>query len=120
MQLLPKSPIELFAACQKFFGIEGWYKYVPKSGNCQLDFEKNGLGNIWLILAGITDILMRVGIVVMIVMFIIGAFKMVMSQGSPEGVKSARNTMTNALIGFVLLLLGAWIISFLVYNVLKP
>lgn len=109
----------LAATCRnKFFGIDGWYKYLP--GTCQnLDFERYGIGSVWLVLAGITDILLRVAAIVSVVFFIFGAFKMVTSQGSPEGLKSARNTMTNALIGLVVSVLAAWIIGFIIGTVFR-
>jgi hypothetical protein len=112
--------MELLAAtCRnKFFGIEGWYKYLP--GSCKdLDFDKYGLGSLWLVIAGITDALLRIAAVVSIVFFIFGAFKMVTSQGSPEGVKSARGTMTNALIGLVVCVVSAWFIGFIIGTVFK-
>lgn len=109
----------LAASCpNKFFGIEGWYKYLP--GTCKnLDFEKYGIGSVWLVLAGITDALLRVAALVSVAFFIFGAFKMVTSQGSPEGVKSARNTMTNSLIGLVVAIVSAWFISFILGGVFK-
>jgi hypothetical protein len=110
-----------FAACNKFLGIEGWYKYIPKTdeATCKLNFEANNIGTVWLIILGLIDILLRIGIIAAVIFFIIGAFKMVASQGSPEGVNSARSTMTNALIGLVLLIVSTWLISFFVYNVFK-
>lgn len=114
------SIIHLFSACRgnSFFGIQGWYKYLP--GSCgNLKFDTYGVGSIWLILAGITDALLRIVALVSIVFFIFGAFKMIASQGSPEGVKSARNTMTNALIGLVISILGAWFIGFIIGTVFK-
>ena len=80
---------KISAVCQSFFGIDGWYKYIPKVGQCEPDFDRYGIGNIWLIIAGLIDMLIRIGILITIIFFILGAFKMVTSQGSPEGVKSA-------------------------------
>lgn len=114
------SFLENFAAScgNTFFGIEGWYKYMP--GSCKnLDFNTYGVGSVWLVLAGITDALLRIAALVSIVFFIFGAFKMVTSQGSPESIKSARNTMTNALIGLILCVLSAWFIGFLIGTVFK-
>lgn len=109
------------AGCNKFLGIEGWYKYVPKldESKCTLNFDANNIGTVWLIILGLVDMLLRIGIIAAVIFFIIGAFKMVTSQGSPEGVNSARTTMTNALIGLVLLIISTWLISFFVYNVFK-
>ncbi len=124
--------LKYFAACaneQSFLGIQGWYKYVPRGTQyssdgqpigCQLDFgQAGGLNAVWLVVAGILDILLRVSAIIAIVFFIIGAFKMVTSQGSPEGVKNARNTMVNALIGLVITVVSAWFVSYLMGTILK-
>lgn len=110
--------VQIFANCTKnsFFGIVGWYKYIP--GSCKnLDFKANGVGSVWLVLAGLTDALLRIVALVSIFFFIFGAFKMIASQGSPEGIKSARSTMVNALIGLVISILGAWFIGFMLGTV---
>lgn len=115
------NTLTILAKCSgnSFFGIEGWYKYMP--GTCQkLDFNTYGIGSVWLILAGITDALLRIAALVAIVFFIFGAFKMVFSQGSPEQVKSARSTMVNALIGLLIAIFSTWLIGFImgtVFNV---
>ena len=41
-----------------------------------------------------------------------GGFRFITSQGDPEGVKAARNTITNAVIGIVIVVLSATIVSF--------
>ncbi len=112
--------LSLFAKCTKnpFFGIDGWYKYLP--GTCdKLDFETYGLGSIWLVLAGIIDALLRIGVFVAVAFFIFGAFKMVTSQGTPEGIKSARGTMVNAIIGLIIAVFSTWLISFILRAVFK-
>ena len=109
-----------FAKCtgNGFFGIEGWYKYLP--GTCgNFDFNQYGIGSVWLIIAGITDALLRITAIVAIVFFIFGAFKMVFSQGSAEQVKSARSTMVNAFIGLLIAVLSTWIIGFMLTTVFK-
>ncbi len=119
MYLLEQTFNKLAVGCSQstFFGIKPWYQYVPTKSlptGCQFDFSLVGIGGIWLILAGIIDILLRVGALVAVGYFIYGAFKMVTSQGSPEGVKSARETMTNALIGLVITILATWIIGYII------
>lgn len=113
--------IQIFAArCtgSSFFGIQGWYKYMP--GTCgDLDFGLYGLGSIWLVLAGITDALLRIAAIVSIIFFIFGAFKMITSQGTPEGIKSARSTMVNALVGLFISIFAAWFIGFIIGTVFR-
>lgn len=112
------NTLTIFANCKgnAFLGIEGWYKYLP--GSCaDLDFDRYGVGSIWLIVAGVTDALLRIAAIVAVFFFIFGAFKMIVSQGSPEQVKNARNTMTNSIIGLVICILAASIISFIMGTV---
>ena len=108
-----------------FFGIGTWHKYITSQQTqtrtgayCTLDFNTYGLGTFWLVIAGLLDILLRVGALVAVGYFIFGAFKMVTSQGSPEGVKSARGTMTNAIIGLVICIVATWVLGFLMERIL--
>ncbi len=116
--------LQVFAqACKQsqFLGIKPWYQYIhgdtTKAGFCTLDFTTHGVGTVWLVLAGIIDILLRVGALVAVGFFIFGAFRMITSQGSPEGVKGSRNTMTNALVGLVICIVASWAISYLIETV---
>lgn len=116
------------ATCEDstFFGIGTWHKYVPetviRSQNgdlyCSLDFSQFGIGTFFLVIAGFLDILLKIGAIVAVAYFIYGAFRMVTSQGSPEGVKAARGTMTNALIGLAICVLSSWLIGFLIERIL--
>lgn len=103
-------------------GIEGWYKYVPTksvpSVGCQVDFAPLNIGTFWLVLAGLADILLRVGTFVAVFYFLWGALKMITSQGSPEGINNARSTMTNALVGLVICIVSAQILSFVMNMIL--
>lgn len=106
----------------QFLGIKPWYQYIQSTSNagyCTLNFSKYGVGSVWLVVAGITDILLRLGLYIAVGFFIYGAFKMITSQGSPDQIKSARATMVNALVGFVIALLATWIISFTIGTIFK-
>ena len=120
---LPIQTVKNFASsCPQdvnFLGIQGWYKYLPRDcRDASVDFSKYNIGSIWLVLAGIIDILLRIGTIVAIGYFIWGAFKMITSQGSPEGVKNARNTMTNALIGLVVTVVSAQLLSYIMHSII--
>lgn len=119
---------KLGAACNDstFFGVSTWHKYVPKSTiptrdgtqYCSLNFDQYGVGTFWLVVAGLIDILLRIGAIISVAYFIYGAFRLVTSQGSPDGVKAARGTMTNALIGLVVCIMSTWILGFIVERLL--
>ncbi len=119
---LQNTALGQFAAgCQEstFFTIRSWAQYVPKATapggiGCQLKFEQYGIGTFWLILAGIIDILLRIGTFVAIGYFIYGAIRMVTSQGSPEGVKGARDTMVNSMIGLLITIMASWFLGYFV------
>lgn len=119
---LPIQTVKNFArTCPqdvKFLGIDGWYKYMPRDcSDGSIDFSKYNIGSIWLILAGVIDILLRIGTLVAVFYFIWGAIKMITSQGSPEGIKNARSTMTNALIGLVVSVVAAQLLSFFLRSI---
>lgn len=114
------------AECPKprFFGLPPWYEYLPYqkdnlTGRCEvvlkysdsdkLDFFANALPiglavlDMALILAGI----IAVGFV------IFGGVKYILSQGEPDNTRAALHTIINALIGGVIAMLGAAIVSFI-------
>lgn len=57
----------------------------------------------------IVSILLAVIFFIAVVFLIIGGFRYVISQGNEEGVEKAKGTITNSIIGLVVVLL-AWII----------
>lgn len=106
----------------QLLGIKPWWQFVPRistDGYCTLNFEKFGVGTVWLVLAGIIDILLRIGLFVSIGFFIYGAFRMVTSQGSPDQVKAARGTMVNSLIGLIICITSIGMVSFVLGTILK-
>ena len=124
MDHLNFTATKIFAqACTEsnFLGIKPWYQYIkraPINGYCTLDFQSQGVGTVWLVLAGILDILLRLGTMVAVAFFIFGAIKMITSQGSPDQIKSARNTMVNAVVGLVICVVATWVTAFLMETVI--
>lgn len=55
--------------------------------------------------------------VIAVIMIIIGGFRFVTSAGSPEAAKSARSTITYAIIGLVVVALAQIIVHFVLYRV---
>jgi len=55
------------------------------------------------------DALIALAILVTILFVIIGAFRLVISAGNPEAIKSARSNITSAVIGLVIVLV-AWVV----------
>lgn len=101
-----------------FFGLPTWYKYLKVDSNCEIkDFSLLGSAgkpsSLPLILLALIEIVLRIGSLVAVAFVIIGGIKFVMSQGEPDGVKDARNTILNALIGLVITVTATPVVSFL-------
>lgn len=113
-----------------FLGLPTWYKYLPgdtdKDGHCVPKISgctssvtgtcnaQSGveLANIWLIGLAILELLLRIGGLVAVGIVTFGGFKYITSQGSPDATKSARNTIVNAFIGIVIILIATVSVNF--------
>ena len=100
----------------KFFGLPTWYRYVPKVadryGNCKLRIV--GIDNgYWLIALGILDILLRIAGMITVAYIIYGGFQYIMSQGNPETTHNALRTVTNALIGMIIVIISVALVAFI-------
>lgn len=109
------AAVEAACATNTFFGFPHWYEYLDVkkvNGTCQvLDFEIPG--DLLLVGLAVVDMLLRLAGMVAIGFAVYGAIKYITSQGEPDGVKQAQHTITNALIGVVIALLAAAIVSFI-------
>lgn len=98
-----------------FFGFPTWYHYLPSTlnsdGTCSLNLTS--LSDIWLIVAAIIEILLRVAALVAIGFVIFGAVEYLTSQGEPEKTSRARNTLIDALVGLAIAILSAALVSFI-------
>ena len=117
------------AACveRTFLGLPVWYHYLNDGNRMQdiVSVDQNGAtvhhcefmnftfpGDAALIALGLLDIALRLAGLVAVGYVVYGGFKFVTSQGDPEGIKSARQTITNALIGLVIALLATTLVAF--------
>ena|ERR1700741_1220551 len=98
-----------------------WYKYIPgkldNTGRCGLDFAFPD--DIGAILLAVIEILLRVGTLVAIGYIIYGGFLFLTSQGEPDRAKSAQQAITNAIIGLVVTLVAAGVVSFIGNQLIK-
>ena len=110
------SGISLFAiadpACQKtFLGFPTWFKYleaVPPKCAPVLD----NIMFVWLVGAAILEIMLRIASIAALVYVVWGGIEFVTSQGEPDKTAKARHTVINALIGLVISIGAASIVSF--------
>ena len=104
------------AACESgFFGFPTWYKYLAEAGKlddtCSIivadpdvwPVPPNAfqLADIWLIVAAVIEMAIYVAGIIAVVMIIWGGFRLIISQGNPDSIKSARNSVLYAAIGLV-------------------
>jgi hypothetical protein len=103
-----------------FFGFPTWYKYL--NGNksdegltgksiCTPVIKK--IGDVWLILAAVIEILLRAAMLAAVIMVAFGGVKYITSQAQPDHTKAALNTIVNALIGLVIAVAATAMTSFL-------
>ncbi|MCA9344967.1 hypothetical protein KC946_03960 [Candidatus Saccharibacteria bacterium] len=111
----------IFAAGQdcgqntNFLGIfPPWYKYLEFTEGCRvnINFSSNPQ-DIFKIGLAFIDILLRLGGLVALGYIIYGGFKFITSQGEPEGIKDAKTTIMNALIGVVIVTLASGIVVYI-------
>jgi TRAP-type C4-dicarboxylate transport system permease small subunit len=99
-----------------------WYKYLAgeqdHTGRCIVD--ANMPDDIGRILLAIVDILLRLGGLVAVIFVMYGGYKYITSQGEPEQTKSARQTITNALIGLMLCVTAIAIVAFVGQELTTP
>jgi len=64
----------------------------------------SGLGTLADVFGLMINIVLGVGIAITVVYLILGGIKYVMSQGDPKQTQTAREWLTNAVIGFIVVL----------------
>lgn len=77
----------------------------------------SGLNTLKDVFGLIINVVLGVGIALTIIYLILGGIKYVMSQGDPKNTQVAREWLTNAVIGFIVVI-GAFVIRTIVANVL--
>lgn len=92
-----------------FLGFRPWYQYLPLDSECSPRLES--LNSVWAVAAAIFEMLLRLGSVIAVFFIIWGAFSIIMSQGEPERIKQGKGTIINAVIGLVVTVLAATIVS---------
>ena len=93
-----------------------WYEYLngykdANTGGCIPQFQQ--LSDIWLVLAAIIEILLRIAALGAIAFVVYGGFQLITSRGDPNATKAARSTITNALVGLLIAVAAATVITFI-------
>jgi hypothetical protein len=124
--ILPQTvAAEVAESCSSsmFLGLPSWYKYLdvgPKDNDkCAILGPNDSNGNFdWaaalpLIILALVEILLRLSALVAIGFVVVGGVKFITSQGEPDGLKQARGTIINALIGLVIAVSATALVSFI-------
>lgn len=107
------------ACSNNFLGLKPWFAYLPASafdaGTCNVDNftllgANSDLGRVVLALA---DDLVRIAALVAVAFVVVGGIQFVTSQGDPERAKKARQTILNAVIGVIVAIIAAALVSFI-------
>lgn len=125
----PSKGKTLAAQCSKdFLTLKPWFAYLPNSAfnsktcaieNFSLLDSQNKKGGttkqsqLILVVLAILDDLVRLAGIVAVGFVIAGGIFFVTSQGDPEKAKRARNTVFNALIGVVIAIIAASVVSYI-------
>jgi hypothetical protein len=121
------SLLQRFAASScvpttNFFGLPTWYEFLPGqtdglTGKCLPTFNTNGgsiqINDLWAIALAVVDILLRIGAIVAVVFVIYGGFLYMTSQGESDRTSAAKNTILNAIIGLVIIIIAIVVVSFI-------
>lgn len=116
-----------------FLGLPVWYKYLdvgpeqlednngdlivtdecailgPRDEQGRLDWRAAG----GYIAIAVIEVMLRLGSVIAVGFVMYAGFRFITSQGEPDNAKAARETMINAMIGLVITIAAASIVSFI-------
>jgi hypothetical protein len=110
-------------ACEpanSFLGIPTWYKYLPGEETTETLTQTtvctpqlNSLADVWLIGAAILDILLRLAALLAVFYIVFAGVKYIQSQGQPDQTKKAKDALVNAIVGLVIAVTAAVLVSFI-------
>ena len=106
-----------FAACPggNFLGLPKWWAYLPSTtdpNTHQCIPQITGINDIWLIVAAVIELLLRVAGIIAVVMVVYGGITYMTSEGSPEDTTKGRNTIIYSLVGLIISISAALIVTF--------
>ena len=115
-----------------FLGLPTWYKYLDveyKDGRCDITGPKttNDDGEKvfdWRLATGrialaAVEILLRIASLIAVGFIIYGGFQYILSQGEPDRIKNAKQTIINALIGLVIAMLSVAVVNLISNSLIK-
>lgn len=116
------QPLSSFACDlpQRVYMIPTWYKYLqgqddPTSpGTCRvmMDFSTDAANTLVSVGLAVIEIMLFIAGLVAVAFIIYGGFRYVLSQGSPDNTKVAKDSILNALIGLVIAIVATTVVRF--------
>jgi len=100
----------------EFLGFPKWYEYLQQTSDPITHIctpEINKLTDVWLILAAIIEIMLRVAALAAVILVIYGGVQYIVSQGEPDRIGKAKGTVLSALIGLVIAVTAAAVVAFI-------
>ncbi len=97
----------------KLLGFPTWYEYLSCTGSPATSPELNSLSDIWLIVAAVIEILLRIAALIAVGIIIYAGIQYSTSQGRPEETSKALSTIISAAIGLAICILSAVIVTFI-------
>ncbi|MEI7683329.1 MAG: pilin [Candidatus Saccharibacteria bacterium] len=99
-----------------FFGLPHWYEYLDGetdslTGKCIPKITN--INDFWAIALAAVDILLRIGGMLAVAYVIYGGFRYITSQGESDRTSEAKNTILNAIIGLVIILIAIVAVNFI-------
>ena len=117
--------IELFGkACGNgnFLFFPTWYEYLGSQTETTGSYKTcsvviHNINDVWLIVAAIVEILLRVAALIAVVFIIWSGSEYLTSEGNPDKTNRARSMLISALVGLTISILAASIVNFLAESI---
>ena len=94
-----------------FLAFPTWYEYLCLNPNGHPTISN--INDVWLIVAAIIDILLRIGAILAVIFIIYGGIRYITSQGNPEQTNGAKNTIISAVIGLIITIVASVVVGFI-------
>jgi len=96
-----------------------WYKYLDGmmttdsvTGQQICNPAISSINDVWLIIAAVIDMLLRVAVLAAIAFFVWGGIQYITSQGESDRTKQAKDTLISAIVGMVIAVGASTLIAY--------
>ncbi len=113
------APSKTEECSSSFLGFPTWYRGLvnKSSGNCEVQIIGNGTDglskSIWKIVLNVIEAAMMLVGYLSVIFIIYGGVLYITSAGGADGVKKAKSSITNAVIGLVISIVAVAVVEFI-------